>query len=106
MDRMTPPPTNETTFRQWTTTPIYYSTLIMAEIVGTTGTAQVVDLGLSGGNIYTPGYAIYENNNPTKLALFNFITDPSGANDVTVAVSIGGGATGQSVTTPSQIQVR
>jgi len=78
----------------------------MAEAMGPSGAAQVVDLALNGGNIYTPGYAIYENDNPAKVALFNFITDPTGASDVTVSLSIGGGATGQSATTPSQVQVR
>ncbi|KAG9021552.1 hypothetical protein FS837_007172 [Tulasnella sp. UAMH 9824] len=76
----TPPPNNMSTFRQWTTTPPYYSALIMSEVMEEEG-SQVMDLLLNGNSTLTPGYAVYKNGQPIKLALFNYITDPSGAND-------------------------
>jgi hypothetical protein len=71
------PPTNETVFRQWTIGPLFYSTIVAAEIFGTTGTARVVDLNANSGNTYTPAYAIYENNVVSKIAIFNYLNDPS-----------------------------
>ncbi|KIO19619.1 glycoside hydrolase family 79 protein, partial [Tulasnella calospora MUT 4182] len=75
----TPPPNNQSTFRQWTTAPHYYSTLIMSEVME--DGSQVMDLLLGGNSTHTPGYAIDKGGTPIKLALFNYITDPSGAND-------------------------
>ncbi|KAI0299017.1 glycoside hydrolase family 79 protein [Multifurca ochricompacta] len=100
----TPPPTNQSTFHQWTVGPVYYSALVMAEAFGPSNASQIVDL--TGSNIYTPIYAIYENGAPTKVALFNFVTDPSGASTYTATISIGGGSTGQANATPSQVQVK
>ena len=99
----TPPPTNQSTFRQWTVGPVFYSALVMAEAMGPTNASQVVDLTT---NINTPIYAIFENGAPTKVALFNFVTDPTGASTYTATISIGGGSTGQNNATPSQVQVK
>lgn len=99
----TPPPTNQSTFRQWTIGPIYYSALVMAEVLGPSNASQVIDITQ---NTSTPIYAIYENGTPTKLALFNFITDSSGANDWTATIAIGGGQTGQPGATPSSVKVK
>ena len=99
----TAPPTNQSTFRQWTIGPIYYSALVMAEAMGPNNASQLVDLTT---NDFTPIYAIYENGAPTKVALFNFATDPTGASTYTATISIGGGNTGQSNATPSQVQVK
>ncbi|KAK0190675.1 glycoside hydrolase family 79 protein [Armillaria mellea] len=102
----TPPPTNQTTFHQWTIGPIYYSALIMAEAMGASNVSQILDLNANGGNIFTPAYAIYENGNPVRVALFNYITDPSGASTYTASISIGGGETGQANGTPAQVKVK
>ncbi|KAH9912958.1 hypothetical protein B0H21DRAFT_858786 [Amylocystis lapponica] len=75
----TPPPTNQSSFHQWTTGPIFYSVLAVAETLGTTGATQLIDLGANGGNDYTPGYAEYEGGSLARVALFNYMTDPSGA---------------------------
>ncbi|KAI9461990.1 hypothetical protein BJY52DRAFT_1147038 [Lactarius psammicola] len=99
----TSPPTNQSTFHQWTVGPVYYSALVMAEALGPHNTSQVVDLT---SNINTPIYAVYENGAPTKVALFNFITDSTGASTYTATISIGGGTTGQNNATPSQVQVK
>ncbi|KAB5589021.1 hypothetical protein CTheo_7533 [Ceratobasidium theobromae] len=102
----TPPPTNQSTFHQWTTGAIYYSALVTAEAFGSTGNSQIVDLTMNNNNDFTPGYAIYENGNPTKVVLFNYITDASGNSDYTARISVGGGNTGQPGATPSSIKVR
>ncbi|KAF5376683.1 hypothetical protein D9615_007846 [Tricholomella constricta] len=102
----TSPPTNQSTFHQWSVGPIYYSALVLAETLGPSNGTQVLDLNANDGDIHTPGYAIYENGNPVRLALFNFVTDPSGASDLTVSISIGGGQTGQANATPAQVKVK
>ncbi|KAG2065347.1 glycoside hydrolase family 79 protein [Suillus decipiens] len=95
----TPPVTNQSTFLQWTIGPIYYSALVVAEALGSSNVAQVLDLQANGGNDFTPGYAIYENGQPVRVALTNFITDPSGNSDYTASISIGG-------TVPAQVKVK
>ncbi|KZP04193.1 glycoside hydrolase family 79 protein [Athelia psychrophila] len=86
----TPPPTNQSSYHSWTVAPIFYSTLGVAEALGPTGTAQVVDLQANGASDYTPAYAIYENGAPARVALFNYMTDPSGASAYTASVSVAG----------------
>ena len=78
----------------------------MTEVLGRSNQSQVVDLGLNGANSSTPGYAIYENGTPMKVALFNYLDDQSGAHNLNVAISIGGGQTGQSASTPSSVKVK
>jgi len=95
----TPPPTNQSTFHQWTIGPVYYSTLIIAEAVGKSNQSQVIDINANGGNTYTPGYAIYDGGSLSKVALFNFMTDPSGANTYTANITVTGA-------TPSSVQVK
>lgn len=67
---------------------MFYSALAVAETFGKSGKAQIVDVQANSGNIYTPGYAIYESGTLAKVALFNYVTDPSGASDYTVTLSI------------------
>ncbi|KAK0445633.1 glycoside hydrolase family 79 protein [Desarmillaria tabescens] len=84
------PPTNQSTFRQWTIGPIYYSALVIAEALGSSESgSQIADLNANDGNIYTPAYAIYESGNPVRVALFNYITDPSGASNYTASIYAG-----------------
>ena len=99
----TPPPTNQSAFRRWTIGPVYYSALVMAEALGPSNASRVLDLTQ---NMLTPIYVIYENGTPTKLALFNFVTDPSGANDYTVTFAVGGGSTSQPGATPPLVKVK
>jgi hypothetical protein len=40
------------------------------------------------GAIFTPAYVVYENNAPARIAIFNYVTDGSGASDVSVSVSV------------------
>jgi hypothetical protein len=96
----TPPPTNETAFRQWTIGPLFYVNLVAAEIFGMTGTARVVDLNANSNNTYTPAYAIYENNAVSKIAIFNYLDDPTGANNNIVTITL------SDTTVPAQVRVK
>jgi len=78
----------------------------MAEILGSSNQSQVLDLQANDGYQYTPAFGIYENGNPVRVVLINFVSDPSGNSDLTVALSVGGGQTGQPSATPSSVQVK
>lgn len=49
---------------------------------------------MSGGNDFTPGYAVYENGQPTRIVLMSFVDDGTGASDYIASIPIG----------PSQVQ--
>lgn len=78
----------------------------MAEAFGSSNTSQIIDLQGNDGNIYTPQYAIYENGALAKVALFNYVTDPTGATDYTVTLSVGGGTTGVASAMPASVKVK
>ena len=89
----TPPPYNlASSGYQWTTGSVYYPTIIMAELFGSSNQSRIVDLNADGGNEFHPAYAVYENGVPTRLGLINFVSDPSQANDLTVNIDFGGAA--------------
>ncbi|KAJ7574780.1 glycoside hydrolase family 79 protein [Mycena floridula] len=88
----TPSATNESSFHGWSIGPIYYSILVMAEAMGPTNASQIIDLKANNDNEFTPAYAIYENGAPARVALFNYIDDPSGASTYSATISINGGA--------------
>ena len=85
---------------------MFYASLIVAETLGSTGQARVVDLGLNNNSPLTAGYVIYESDTPARVALFNYNSDPSGASNYTAYISVGGNSTGQSNATPSSVQVK
>ena len=85
---------------------MYYAVLAMSEALGRSNQSQVLYLGANNDDPSTPGYAIYENGTPMRVALFNFLDDASGAHDLRVAISIGGGETGQPASTPSSVRVK
>ncbi|KAI0772363.1 glycoside hydrolase family 79 protein [Trametes elegans] len=99
-------PTNQSSFHEWTVGPIFYSVLAVAETLGGSNHSQIVDLWPNSGSLFTPGYGIYEDGKLARLALFNYMTDPSGANDYTATIAVGGGETGQPNGTPAQIKVK
>ena len=103
---ITAPPTNESHFHEWTIGPIFYSVLAVSETLGSSNNSRIIDLGANAGNAFTPGYAIYENEKVAWLAFVNFMTDPSGANDYTVTISVDGGETGRPAAIPPQIKVK
>lgn len=78
----------------------------MAEALGSSGNAQVVDLFMNSNSATTPGYVIYENGNPERVVLANYVTDSSGAANYTAYISVGGNTTGQPNATPASIQVK
>ncbi|KAJ7757813.1 glycoside hydrolase family 79 protein [Mycena maculata] len=102
----TPPPTNMSSFEGWTIGAVYYSVLAVAEAFGTSNKSQIIDLQMNTNNIYTPGYAIYDGGVLARLALFNYVSDPTGASAYTVSFAIGGGTTGEANGTPAQVKVK
>ncbi|CUA72793.1 hypothetical protein RSOLAG22IIIB_10292 [Rhizoctonia solani] len=102
----TPPPTNQSNFRQWTTGSVYYSTLIVAELFGKSGKSRIMDLNPNNGENLTPGYVVYEDGQPTRLLLINYVDDSSGGHDVWVRIQIGGGETQQPPASPARVRVK
>lgn len=94
----TAPPTNQSTFHQWTLGAIFYSVIIVAEAFGASNASQIVDTSNNG--IFTPSYAIYDNGALARVALFNFNNDPSGASDITASITVQNGAV------PMQVKVK
>lgn len=78
----------------------------MAEALGNTNTSRIIDLWPNAGNMYTPGYAIYERDVLARVALFNYITDQSGASTYTASLSVGGGMTSRPAAVPAQVYVK
>ncbi|CUA78488.1 Beta-glucuronidase [Rhizoctonia solani] len=102
----TPPPTNQSTFRQWTTGSVYYTALIVAELFGKSGQSRIMDLNANNAENLTPGYVVYEDSRPTRVLLINYVDDPSGGHDIIARIQIGGGETGQSAASPPQVRVK
>jgi len=102
----TSPPTAQTGYHQWSVGAVFYGSLILAEAFGKSGTSRIIDLAANGGNIHTPAYAIWQDGVLSKLALFNYVSDPSDAAVSTVTFTIGGGQTGQPAGTPATVKVK
>ncbi|KAJ3810183.1 glycoside hydrolase family 79 protein [Lentinula aff. lateritia] len=100
------PPTNQSSYREWTVGPVFYSSLVIAEALGPSNQSQVLEVGAENQSTYTPNYVIYENGQPVRMVLINFLSDSSGNSNYTANIAIGGGQTGQSNTTPSQVTVK
>ncbi|CEL54355.1 hypothetical protein RSOLAG1IB_07005 [Rhizoctonia solani AG-1 IB] len=101
----TPPPTNQSTFRQWTTGSVYYSTLIVTELFGKSGKSKIMDLNANNNENLTPGYVVYEDGAPTRVLLINYVDDASGAHDATARIQIGG-ADGGAASPLTQVRVK
>ncbi|CAE6461756.1 unnamed protein product, partial [Rhizoctonia solani] len=101
----TPPPTNQSTFRQWTTGSVYYSTLIVAELFGKSGKSRIMDLGANNNDNLSPGYVVYEDGVPSRVLLINYIDDNTGSHDATARIQIGGGD-GAAVSPLTQVRVK
>ncbi len=99
-------PTNESYFHQWTVGPLFYSLMVMPEVLGKSNTAQVVDLFANSANDNTPGYAIYENGKVARVALFNYMTASAGGVAYDATIQIGGGQSGIPSTTPQSVKVK
>ncbi|THH33379.1 hypothetical protein EUX98_g814 [Antrodiella citrinella] len=99
----TPPPTGQSTFNQWTPGSIFYSILAVSEAFGTSNQSQIIDITQ---NTYQPIYAIYDKGNLARVAVTNFLDDPSGANDFTMSIGVGGQALGQANAVPAAVKVK
>lgn len=78
---------------------MYYSTIILAEAFGTSNQSRLIDLWGNSGSVYTPSYAIYDGDALSKVALFNYLDDQTGANDISVTITVPQGV-------PSSISVK
>jgi hypothetical protein len=56
--------------------------------------------------MYTPAYAIYEQGIVARVALFNYVTDPSGGSTYTVSIAVGGTGVGQADGSPASVKVK
>ncbi|KAF7307843.1 Glyco-hydro-79C domain-containing protein [Mycena kentingensis (nom. inval.)] len=100
----TAPPTNQSSFHQWSVGSMYYVALIMAEALGPANNTQVLDLGVEGMSEFQAIYGLYEDGVPKRVAIVNYIDDNTGANDVNVVISLNN-ADG-SRTTPDTMKVK
>lgn len=98
--QITAPITNQSTYRSWSIGPLFYSAIAVAETFGRSGKAQIIDLQANGNNMFTPGYAVYDGGSLARVALFNYMTDPTGASDYMATISVNGGSV------PSSVQVK
>ncbi|WWC66141.1 uncharacterized protein I206_100041 [Kwoniella pini CBS 10737] len=89
----TPPPSTDASTKQWTTGSIYYSSLVVSETFGKSNQSKIVDISptqdTDANYIYHPIYAVYENDAPTRVVLFNYIDDSTGANDLQTTINVG-----------------
>ncbi|WWD17633.1 hypothetical protein CI109_102074 [Kwoniella shandongensis] len=94
----TPPPSNQSTTKQWTTGSVYYSTLLISEAFGQSNVSRVVDMtpstDVDANAIFHPAYAVYENDAPSRVVLFNYIDDATGANDLSTTITLSGATLG------------
>jgi len=90
----TAPPTNMSSYSQWSVGSVYYASLVLAEAFGKTNTSRIVDLWGNSGSLLTPQYAIYEKDILNKVALFNYMDDPTGASDLRVTLNVPTGVPG------------
>ncbi|KAH7103137.1 hypothetical protein BKA62DRAFT_69091 [Auriculariales sp. MPI-PUGE-AT-0066] len=84
------PPHNASAPFMWTVAPPFYAILIASEFIGPNGNTRVGDLKMNEENAFMAGYVLYENNQPVRVLLINFMDDPSGAHDLTVRLQTNG----------------
>ena len=99
-------PTNESAFRDWSVGPIFYSAVFVAEAMGQSNTTQLKDMFPNDGNDQTPAYAIFENGKFSKMAMINYMTDPSGANDYSATIYVGGSGWNEPNGVPASVKVK
>ncbi|KAH7103897.1 hypothetical protein BKA62DRAFT_828089 [Auriculariales sp. MPI-PUGE-AT-0066] len=84
------PPWNATAPFMWTVAPPMYAILVSSEVLGPTNQARVADIGLNNNNTNMAGYVVYENNQPVRMVLINYMSDTTGALDYTARVQVNG----------------
>jgi hypothetical protein len=100
------PPSSSPSGSEWTIGPLYYSALAMAEALGSSNKSQVLDLHANNESIYTPAYGIYEGGVATRVALFNYISDDSGASDYTASITVSSVGSDDTGSTPTSVFVK
>ena len=85
---------------------IFYTWLILAEAFGKSGASRIIDLVANNGSVCTPAYAIWQKGVLSKLALFDYVTDPSPATVSDATFAIGGGTSRQPTGTPPTAKVK
>lgn len=107
---------------EWTTGSVYYSTLLVAELFGRGENSRIIDIShtssipvntetqynedgttydiTSSDDQFHPTYLVYDGDTPQRAALFNFISDNTGASDAQVTLNF------NNVAAPSQVFVR
>jgi hypothetical protein len=115
----TPPPSNMSRVYEWTTGSVYYSTLLVAELFGKSENSRIVDIThtssiavntqtnfnedgtsydtTSSDDMYHPSYLVYDGDTPARIALFNYISDNTGASDTQVTLNFNNTAAPASV---------
>ena len=84
---------------------MYYSALRVAEALGPSGQARILDLFANSDSEFTPGYVIYENGRPARLLLINYMSDSSGESAYTAHINIGG-QNGEPGAVPASVRVK
>jgi hypothetical protein len=92
----TPPPTNQSKTHQWTIGRlcIQRSWIVTIEAYGPSNKSRVVDLFLNNNSQDTSGYAIYKDDQLSKVVLINYLSDNGTEQEFT---SISESQTGQLV---------
>lgn len=107
---------------EWTTGSVYYSTLLVAELFGRSEDSRIVDIThtssipvntetitnedgstydvTSSDDQFHPTYLVYDGETPVRAALFNFVSDNTGASDAQVTLNFNNTAA------PDQVWVR
>ena len=93
-------------FAGWTTHPLFYSSVFVAEVMGKSNTTQIKDMFPNEGNDKTPAYAVFENGRFSKMAMINYMNDPSGANDYTATIYVGGSGWNEANAAPASVKVK
>lgn len=107
---------------EWTTGSVYYSTLFIAELFGRGENSRIVDIThtssiatntqtiynedgtsydiTSSDDEFHPTYLVYDGETPVRAALFNFVSDNTGASDAQVTLNF------NNTVAPTQVHVR
>ncbi|KAH7103155.1 hypothetical protein BKA62DRAFT_69386 [Auriculariales sp. MPI-PUGE-AT-0066] len=84
------PPWNSSAPFMWTVAPPFYAVLVSSEFIGSNGNTRIGDLKINNGDTYMAGYVLYENNQPVRVLLINFIDDPLGGHDYIARIQTNG----------------
>ncbi|KAH7103171.1 hypothetical protein BKA62DRAFT_697527 [Auriculariales sp. MPI-PUGE-AT-0066] len=84
------PPFNSSAPFMWTVAPPFYAILVASEFIGSNGNTRVGDLKINEANDFMAGYVLYENNQPVRVLLINYLDDPSEGHDYIARIHTSG----------------